>query len=80
MKPQSAEVLHLLRASGLNGVTQQDAIRFCQCYRLAARISDLRADGHVIESTSETYQGRRFARYRLVPDPVQVTLFFADAV
>ena len=80
MKPQSAEVLHLLRASGLNGVTQQDAIRFCQCYRLAARIADLRADGHVIESTSETYQGRRFARYRLVPDPVQVTLFFADAV
>ena len=80
MKPQSAEVLHLLRASGLNGVTQQDAIRFCQCYRLAARISDLRAEGHVIESTSETYQGRRFARYRLNDEPEQVTMFFADAV
>jgi hypothetical protein len=24
--------------------------------------------------------GVRFARYSLVPDPVQVTLFFADAI
>jgi len=80
VKPQSAEVLHLLRASGLNGVTQQDAIRFCQCYRLAARISDLRAEGYVIVTQYETRGDRRFARYRLNDEPEQVTLFFADAV
>jgi len=80
MKPQSAEVLHLLRTMPVSGVTQQDAILFCQCYRLAARIADLRADGYNIESELVTQGGVRYARYRLVPDPVQVTLFFADAV
>ena len=72
MKPQSAEVLHLLRASGLNGVTQQDAIRFCQCYRLAARISDLRAEGYVILSVQTSHDGKRFARYILEDAPEQL--------
>ena len=80
MKPQSRYVLELLRRHPQSGVTQQQAIAVLKCYRLAARIADLRAEGYNIESTSETYQGRRFARYTLVPDPVQVTLFFADAV
>jgi len=80
MKPQSRDVLELLRRHPQSGVTQQQAIAVLKCYRLAARIADLRAEGYNIESTSETYQGRRFARYTLVPDPVQVTLFFADAV
>ena len=80
MKPQSRDVLELLRKFPASGITQHDAITFCQCYRLAARIADLRADGYTIESTWETFKGRRFARYTLVPDPVQVTLFFADAV
>jgi len=56
-------------------VTQQDAIRFCQCYRLAARISDLRADGHVIVTQYETRGDRRFARYRLNHEPEQVTMW-----
>jgi hypothetical protein len=80
VKPQSRDVLDLLRKFPVSGITQHDAITFLSCYRLAARIADLRAEGYTIESTSETYQGRRFARYTLVPDPVQVTLFFADAV
>ena len=54
---QSAEVLHLLRASGLNGVTQQDAIRLLSCYRLAARIADLRADGYPITSEMVSRDG-----------------------
>ena len=74
MKPQSAEVLHLLRASGLNGVTQQDAIRFCQCYRLAARIADLRADGHAILSVQTIHDGKRFARYILEDAPEQLVV------
>ena len=74
MKPQSAEVLHLLRSSP-NGVTQQDAITFVQCYRLAARIADLKADGIAIESELVTQGGVRFARYRLAVKPVQGVLW-----
>jgi hypothetical protein len=69
---QSAEVLHLLRASGLNGVTQQDAIRLLSCYRLAARIADLRADGHAILSVQTSHDGKRFARYILEDAPEQL--------
>jgi hypothetical protein len=53
-------------------VTQQDAIRFCQCYRLAARISDLRADGHAILSVQTSHDGKRFARYILEDAPEQL--------
>jgi hypothetical protein len=36
--------------------------------RLAARISDLRAAGYVIETEMVTVAGRRFARYHLKED------------
>ena len=77
MKPQTCSILRLLERGP---VTQQDAIREVACYRLAARIADLRADGYTIRSEQVSRDGVRFARYSLVPDPVQVTLFFADAV
>jgi hypothetical protein len=80
MKPQSRDVLDLLRKFPASGITQHDAITFLSCYRLAARIADLRADGYTIRSEQVSRDGVRFARYTLVPDPVQVTLFFADAV
>jgi hypothetical protein len=73
-KPQSAEVLHLLRASGIVGVTQQDAIRFAQCYRLAARIADLRAEGYRILSVQVSKDGHRFARYILEEAPEQLVV------
>lgn len=74
MKPQSAEVLHLLRCRPIEGVTQQDAIRFVQCYRLAARISDLRADGYRILSVQTSKDGHRFARYILEEAPEQLVV------
>ena len=49
------------------------AYRSCNACR-----SDLRAEGYPI--VTEWVGAKRHARYRLVPDPVQVTLFFADAV
>jgi hypothetical protein len=70
MKPQSAAVLRLLERGP---VTQQDAIKAIACYRLAARISDLRADGFPIASESVTVDGHTFARYRLA-GPVQAEL------
>ncbi|MFZ0324599.1 MAG: helix-turn-helix domain-containing protein [Actinomycetes bacterium] len=67
MKPQSAAVLRLLEDHP-EGVTQHDAIRDVGCYRLAARIADLRADGVRIEAESVTFDGHTFARYRLALD------------
>lgn len=68
MKPQSRDVLRLL-VRHPEGVTQQTAIRDVSCYRLAARIADLKADGYPIRSTMETDgAGHRFARYRLLED------------
>ena len=65
-KPQSADVLDLLRQFPVTGITQHDAIAFVSCYRLAARVNDLRGEGFDIRSESETFNGRRFARYTLV--------------
>ena len=76
MKPQSRAVLELLERHPQSGVTQQQAIQVLSCYRLAARISDLRAEGIDIESLPATdSQGHRYARYRLVEKPVQVTMW-----
>lgn len=62
MKPQSAAVLRLLERGP---VTAQDAIRELACYRLAARVADLRADGIRIDAEQVNLDGVRFARYRL---------------
>ena len=47
-----------------------DALRKFECFRLAARISDLRADGYDIYSEMETIENedgtkKRYARYFL---------------
>ncbi len=69
MKPQSRAVLELLRQRPQTGVTAQLAIKELACYRLAARVADLRADGYEIISESVLHDGVRFARYRLVVKP-----------
>lgn len=66
MKPQSRAVLELLQRHPQTGVTQQRAIAELGCYRLAARVADLRADGYEIVSEMVLQGGVRFARYRLV--------------
>jgi hypothetical protein len=42
-----------------------DALNEVGTMRLAARVKELRDQGHVIESTMEKRNGKRFARYRL---------------
>lgn len=42
-----------------------DALKGCGCFRLAARISDLRKQGHPIITESVSQNGRVFARYYL---------------
>jgi biotin operon repressor len=46
-------------------LTPLDALEEFGCFRLAARIKDLRAEGLDIETVSETRNGKKFARYRV---------------
>lgn len=73
MKPQTADVLRLLRLHP-EGVTQQDAIRAISCYRLAARIADLKADGFEVRAVLVGSNGHRYAKYFLVEQPVQMAV------
>jgi hypothetical protein len=62
---QTRVILQMLRDSP-DGITSMDALRECGCFRLAARIADLRAEGHDISSEMVTVpSGKRVARYRL---------------
>lgn len=46
-------------------LTALDALKGCGCFRLAARISDLRKQGHNITTESISAGGKVYARYRL---------------
>ena len=67
--PQSQAILAHLR-SHPEGLTQADAIRLFSCYRLAARISDIRngmlARGESLPTIVERHDGGSHARYVLV--------------
>lgn len=76
MKPQSAEVYRLLQRYGERGLTQQDAIREIACYRLAARIADLKAEGIEVRAELVGSNGHRYARYTLREAPVQLAAGF----
>lgn len=47
------------------GITPIDALNLFGCFRLSARISDLRHDGYNIVSIRETKNGKTYCRYRL---------------
>lgn len=65
---QNSQLLALLRARQGVGVTALEALNLIGSLRLAARVNDLRAMGHDIESTMVTLDsGKRVARYVLIP-------------
>lgn len=60
---QTVQILsHLKRKP----ITPIEALERYGCFRLAARISDLRYQGHVIETETIQRNEKRFARYRLI--------------
>lgn len=70
MKPGTRAVLELLTAAGPDGLTPMDALREAGCFRLAARVAELRAVGHDVRTLWETDgDGTRWARYVLVERP-----------
>jgi hypothetical protein len=60
-----------IRSALLSGLelTPIDALERFGCFRLAARVADLRAEGLDIETVTETRNGKKVARYR-VAQPV----------
>lgn len=60
---QAQHILQLLQAGP---VTAIDALQHCNCFRLAARIKDLRDAGHDITTTHITLpNGKVVAQYTL---------------
>ena len=49
-------------------LTSLDALQGCGCMRLAARINDLRADGHLIGTEMASKNGKKFAKYFLIQE------------
>jgi hypothetical protein len=47
-------------------ITAIDALNNYECFRLAARINDLRMDGHKIHTEIARKDGKRYAKYHLV--------------
>lgn len=72
---QKARVLKLLRRAGRRGITQLDADRPADggppIRRLAARISDLKDLGYVVESRTRR---RKFVVYTLVREPATAAI------
>lgn len=61
---QRNEILEALKQG--ETLTPLDALQRFGCFRLAARISDLKADGYQIETIIEcTNTGKRIAHYRM---------------
>jgi hypothetical protein len=69
---QSTAILLYLQSG--RSLTAYDALRLFNCLRLAARIDDLRRDGHSIETVMVEGDGKRWAEYK-IGRPVQQTLF-----
>ena len=72
MKPQTERTLSVLRNRGAEGMTALDALEWVGTQRLAARVDELRREGHDIEREMvRTRNGAHVARYRLI-EPVAV--------
>lgn len=74
MKPATAQVLHYLQQHG--SITPMQALNELGCYRLGARIWELRDAGYPIDTeTVSTPSGKHYAKYVLVAEPVQLVAF-----
>jgi len=70
---QTETILAHLQAGG--SITPIDALRDYGCFRLAARIKDIRDEGHDVQTDWETDGVKKWARYSLKP---AVPAFAAD--
>lgn len=59
---QSTQILDMLKRGP---VTALDALQQAGCFRLAARIAELRQAGHHIETETIEVNGKHIAQYKL---------------
>ena len=71
---QTVRLMKLLRHNQMFGVTPLMALAEIGSMRLAARIFDLRREGHDIRMTVVEGNGKRYARYVLREAPEQLTI------
>lgn len=62
-KTQNEKIINYLSNKG--SITPIQALEKFGCFRLAARIADLRSQGHTIWTESVTKNGKTFASYSL---------------
>jgi len=53
-----------------NSITPLEALKLFGCFRLSARILDLRGQGHQIITDTVTHNGKKFASYYLIKSKV----------
>lgn len=58
----------ILRALRRQPLTPVEALNGCGCFRLAARIQELRQEGHLIATDKVEQGGKHFARYTLLKE------------
>ena len=63
-KTQNDQIMAALLAG--QTITPLDALRDFGCFRLAARIDELRQQGHCITTEFQTRNGKKYAAYRLI--------------
>jgi len=61
MLSQNKQILHYLKSMG--SITPIVALNEYGCFRLAARIKDLRDEGHNILTEIVSNDGKKYARY-----------------
>jgi hypothetical protein len=60
---QAQEILQHMKQG--NSLTPAEALHKFGCFRLAARVDDLRKAGHDVKTVIVEMNGKRFAEYRL---------------
>lgn len=69
---QDLAILNHLKSG--KSLTPTEALSLFGCFRLAARISDLKSQGFVIETEIVKSNGKRYARYFIPPVAAQLDL------
>ena len=63
MNSQNKQILNHLESG--KSITPIDALNLFGCFRLGARIHDLKSEGHDIKAEIKSINGKRFAEYSL---------------
>jgi hypothetical protein len=80
MNTQTDQVLGLLRRQGTAGVTPLLALNEIGCFRLAARIWDLRTGGYLIVNNPLRVGRKTVACYVLAASPTQLRIDGSEEV